>query len=151
VADVDIPGLNDRARSLQLYMPISPVTGRANFVFRSTRPVFKLDSVIRAIVRDAAPGATVGNPIIADELLSGARQTQHSLLQVIGAFALVALCLAAIGLHAVIAFSVGQRTREIGMRGARGRPGRRRSAHTAPGTIPLALGRCGRRRRRAPY
>jgi len=120
VADVDIPGLNDRARSLQLYMPISPVTGRANFVFRSTRPVFKLDSLIRAIVRDAAPGATVGNPIIADELLSGARQTQHSLLQVIGAFALVALCLAAIGLHAVIAFSVGQRTREIGMRVALG-------------------------------
>lgn len=120
VSDVDIPGSNDRAHALQLYMPVAAAPLRAAFVFRSTLPVFRLDSLVGRAVRDAAPGATVGSPLVADELLADARQMQHSLLQVIGAFALVAMCLAAIGLQAVIAFSVNQRTREIGMRVALG-------------------------------
>jgi putative ABC transport system permease protein len=74
---------------------------------------------IQQEVRDAS-GLPIGNPRRMDELVAASTAHDAAQTMLLGAFALVAILLAAVGLHGMLAYSAQQRRLEFGIRLALG-------------------------------
>jgi putative ABC transport system permease protein len=94
---------------------------------------------IREAVRQVDPNLPLGDvrtmQQIVDRSLTGARQPAW----IIGAFAMVAALLAALGLYGVLAHAVTQQRREIGIRMALGAGSREVLAHVLRGALLMVL------------
>jgi ABC-type antimicrobial peptide transport system permease subunit len=100
-----------------------------------------LATAARAIVRSVAPAQPVENILTIDDIRDESVGPRRLNALLVGSFGLLALVIAAIGIAAVLAFSVSARTNEIGIRMSLGAaPGRVQRMVLSEGGLLVAMG-----------
>ena len=112
-----------------------------SFVVRTKEDPAAMTHRIERAIASVAPAVAPGSVLTLEHLYASSLSPQRVTSEMMAVFALVALILAAVGIHGVLSYSVAQRTHDIGVRTALGaQPADILRAVVGAAAPPVAIG-----------
>jgi putative ABC transport system permease protein len=107
----------------EMFFPIvqrPEMTGAVTLIVRSQSPTDQVTALVRSAVTAIDPDRPIFDVMTLEKAVSDSFATKRLATVLLGFFAAVAITLASVGLYAIVAYSVSQQRRDIGIRMALG-------------------------------